>query len=374
VRVLHVTQPTDGGVGWYVAAAAGHQAARGWPVAVACPDGGPLPSELARRGVRRLRWSATRPPGPATISEVVRLRRLVAAADPDVVHLHASKAGLAGRLALQGRWPTMFQPHGWSWLALEGRRAEAAAQWERAAARWTRVLVCNGPAEAEQGTARGVHCRYASVRYGVDLARFVPADDSARAAARVRLGLDPDVPVAVCVGRVTWHNGQDLLLAAWESVTSRHPAAQLHLVGGGNLLPLLRRQALPTVHFAGAVDDVRPWYAAADVVVLPARWEGPSLAVLEAMASGRSVVATAVPALAEIVPGGAGALVAPESPAFLARALGNRLGTPDLAGAEGSVAARHATRFDLVTALARLEAVTRYAAGVPAAPVAAERG
>ena len=81
-----------------------------------------------------------------------------------------------------------------------------------------------------------------------------------------------------------------------------------------------------------------------------------------------------MPALAEIVPGGAGALVPPESPAFLARALGNRLGTPDLAGAEGSVAARHATRFDLVTALARLDAVTRYAAGVPAAPVAAERG
>jgi glycosyltransferase involved in cell wall biosynthesis len=350
-----------------VAAAAAHQAARGWPVAVACPDGGALPGELSRRGVPRLKWNATRPPGPARISEIVRLRRLVAAAEPDVVHLHSSKAGLAGRLALQGRRPTIFQPHGWSWLALEGRRAEAAARWERAAAKWTRVLVCNGAAEAEQGAAQGVRCRYATVRYGVDLARFVPADDAARAAARARLGLDPDVPVAVCVGRVTWQNGQDLLLAAWRSVTSRHPAAQLYLVGGGDLLPLLRRQALPTVHFVGEVDDVKPWYAAADVVVLPSRWEGPSLAVLEAMASGRSVVATEVPALAETVPGGAGALVTPESPTTLAHVLGNRLGAPDLSGAEGSVAAQHAHRFDLVTTLARLEAVTRYAAGVPAA-------
>jgi glycosyltransferase involved in cell wall biosynthesis len=374
VRVLHVSQPTDGGVGHYVAAAAAHQAARGWPVAVACPDDGLLPRELSRHGVCRLRWAATRPPGPATIPEVARLRQLVAVARPDVVHLHSSKAGLAGRLALQGRRPTMFQPHGWSWLALRGCRADAAARWERAAAQWTRVLVCAGEGEAEQGTARGVRGRYAVVRNGVDLARFAPADGSARAAARDRLGLDPTVPVAVCVGRVTRQKGQDLLLAAWSAVASRHPTARLYVVGDGDLLPLLRRQAPATVSFVGTVEDVRPWYAAANVVVLPSRWEGLSLTVLEAMASARSVVATAVPGLAEAVPAGAGALVAPENPALLAAAVADRLGAAELAAAEGTAAAQHAARFDVSETLARLESLTRHVAGVPAQAVRPEPG
>jgi glycosyltransferase involved in cell wall biosynthesis len=241
-----------------------------------------------------------------------------------------------------------------------------AAQWEQAAARWTRILVCVGEGEMEQGVARGVRCRYALVRNGVDLARFVPADDSARSAARARLDLDPDAPVAICVGRVTRQKGQDVLLAAWRALAARHPAARLYIVGDGDLLPLLRRQAPATVRFVGTVEDVRPWYAAADLVVLPSRWEGLSLAVLEAMASGRSVVATAVPGLADAVPDGAGALVAPEDAGSLAAALVRRLGAADLVAAEGAVAAQHATRFDVGETLARLDRLTEYMAGAPA--------
>jgi glycosyltransferase involved in cell wall biosynthesis len=58
-------------------------------------------------------------------------------------------------------------------------------------------------------------------------------------------------------------------------------------VGGGDLLEPLRRSAPPGVIFTGPITDTRPWYAAADLVVLPSRWEGLPLTLLEALARAR---------------------------------------------------------------------------------------
>jgi glycosyltransferase involved in cell wall biosynthesis len=66
------------------------------------------------------------------------------------------------------------------------------------------------------------------------------------------------------------------------------------LVGEGPERRALTAAAPAGVHFVGNVDDPRLWYAAADVVVLPSRWEGLALVQLEAMASARCLVATAV--------------------------------------------------------------------------------
>jgi glycosyltransferase involved in cell wall biosynthesis len=183
--VLHVAQPTDGGVGRYVATVAADQRARGWAVTVACPPEGWLPATLAAAGVPSLSWPAAREPGPASSAEVLRLCGLVAAVRPDVVHLHSSKAGLAGRLALRGRRRTLFQPHGWSWLATAGSRALATLRWERfAAARWTDVQLCVGEDEAEAGRAARLAGPYEVVRNGVNLEWFSARD---RPAARLEL-------------------------------------------------------------------------------------------------------------------------------------------------------------------------------------------
>jgi glycosyltransferase involved in cell wall biosynthesis len=157
---------------------------------------------------------------------------------------------------------------------------------------------------------------------------------------------------------VTRQKGQDVLLAAWPAVRARCPEARLTLVGDGDLLPALRSRRSPGVNFVGDVGDVRDWLAAADLVVLPSRWEGLSLAVLEALASGRPVVAADVPGLGEMVAPGTGARVAPDDPRALAGAIADRLMDPARARAEGAAAARHATRFDLRDTYERLAAET----------------
>jgi glycosyltransferase involved in cell wall biosynthesis len=363
MRVLHVAQPRDGGVAGYVTAAAFDQLARGWEVAVACPPDGPLAAALTRAGVPHLPWSANRQPGRSIPRELRALRHLIAPYRPDVVHLHAAKAGLIGRLHLRGRIPTLFQPHGWSWLAVEGTLRAASLAWERVAARWTDHLVCVGEQEAALGRAARVHGRYTVVRNGVDLERFGRADDTDRRAARDRLAVPVTAPLAVCVGRLTRQKGQDVLLASWERVSRRCPEALLALVGDGDL----RLPAREDVRFAGPVADVRDWLAAADVVVLPSRWEGLPLTALEAMATGRAVVASDVAGLTEVVAPEAGALVPPERAEPLAEALLRRLLDPALARAEGAAAARHALSFDARDTYTNLANLTSQLVGsVPA--------
>ncbi|MBV9060121.1 MAG: glycosyltransferase [Pseudonocardiales bacterium] len=358
LSVLHAAQPTEAGVATYVVGVAADQLARGWRVAVACPPGGQLAAALAARGIPRLHWPATRAPSLGTVPETRQLRQLISTVWPDVVHLHSAKAGLAGRLAVRGRRPTVFQPHGWSWLAARGVTARGALAWERLAARWTDLLVCVGEGEAAHARHRGVGNRHLVIRNGVDLAAFKPCDAQARVAARQRLGVDRDAPLAVCLGRVTRQKGQDLLLAAWPQVRSRCPAAQLCIVGDGEALPRLRARALPGVHFLAPVTDPRPWYAAADVVVLPSRWEGLSLTLLEALASGCCVVVADIPGLAEAVSTGVGVRVPAGDANALASAVARRLAEPQLRAAEGHAAAQAACAFDVRRTHDQLAAVT----------------
>ena len=375
LSVLHVAQPTDGGVGRYVVAAALDQRARGWSVAVACPPDGWLPAELAAHGVRTVPWTAGRSPGPASAGEVLRLRGVLGAVRPDVLHLHSAKAGLAGRLAVRGQLRTLFQPHGWSWLASTGPLSAATLGWERvAAARWTDVLVCVGAGEAAAGRASGLRARYEVVRNGVDLSRFRAAGPAERAAARARLGLPATAPVVLCVGRVTRQKGQDVLLDSWPRVAADRPDAVLALVGDGDQLPVLRDRAPAGVRFAGPVDDVRPWYAAADLVVQPSRWEGLPLTLLEALASGRPVVGTDVPGLGDALPPGAGAVVPVGDAPALAAAVRDRLVDPALLAAESAAAARVAADFDERRTLGQLAGITARTAGARRPGPHQERG
>ncbi|MEU7647648.1 glycosyltransferase [Streptomyces huasconensis] len=343
-RVLHISQPVDGGVAQVVAELARAQAAAGLDVHVACPDEGLLPRALrgAGGGVRHHSWPASRSPGTGLRAEARALGRVIDAVRPTLVHAHSAKAGLAARLVLRGRVPTVFQPHAWSFEAVGGATALLARRWERHAARWAARIICVSEAERATGRRAGVEGAFTVVPNGVDVDRFRPG---APHEARERLLPAPFVraPLVVCVGRLCRQKGQDILLRAWPSVTERVPGARLVLVGDGPDAARLRAAADPSVVFAGAAPDAADWYRAADVVVLPSRWEGMALAPLEAMACARPVVVTDVDGARESLPGDgrAHALVPPEDPAALARALAALLRDQALRDALGRCGRRH---------------------------------
>ncbi|MFJ9028983.1 glycosyltransferase [Streptomyces sp. NPDC102274] len=376
---LHLVQPVDGGVARVVLDLVEAQVEAGVRVAVACPGEGPLAVAAARLGAEVHGWRVTRDPGPGLVHEVQQAARVVRRVRPDLVHAHSAKAGLAGRLAVRGRVPTVFQPHAWSFEAVGGVTGRLAGHWERWAVRWTDRVVCVSDAERRTGERAGIHASWSVVHNGVDVGRFGsahgpsgPADMTDTTAARAALpplaALPPDTPVVLCVGRLCRQKGQDILLRAWRQVLLQLPRARLVLVGDGPDTEALRAAAPPSVLFAGAVTDTAPWYRAADLVVLPSRWEGMAVAPLEAMASGRTVVLSDVDGARESLPPGHEALclIPPEDPPALAASIGALLRDAPLREAIGRQGHQHVlSTYDVRQTARAIADVYREVASVP---------
>ncbi|GAA0616819.1 glycosyltransferase family 4 protein [Streptomyces crystallinus] len=343
-HVLHLVQPVEGGVARVVADLVRDQLRGGMRVSVACPGVGRLGAEAALLGADTYPWEATRSPGPGLLGETARAARLIRRLRPDVVHAHSAKAGVAARLAVRGRVPTVFQPHAWSFEAVTGPLALASRAWERAAARWAARTVCVSEGERRTGERAGVRGRPVVIPNGVDLTRYRPAFPGEEPRAALP-GVDAEAPLVVCVGRLCRQKGQDVLLEAWRELSAELPSARLALVGDGPDEAALRAAAPASVLFAGAVEDVAAWYRAADVVVLPSRWEGMALAPLEAMACQKPVVVTDVGGSSQSLPPGHAlfCLVPPDSPQALARAVGALLLNAPLRDTLGHQGHQHVT-------------------------------
>lgn len=163
---------------------------------------------------------------------------------------------------------------------------------------------------------------------GVDTRRFHPRE---RAACRAELQLDPAARLVVYVGRLSEEKGPDVLLEAYRQMhTSGRLQAhdRLALVGGGRMREALARTLAEAglsdvVRLVGPVthDQVPLWLGAADLVCMPSHSEGHPNAAMEALASGRPLVASAVGALPRMLPPHCGQLVSPGQPSQLADAL-----------------------------------------------------
>jgi glycosyltransferase involved in cell wall biosynthesis len=170
---------------------------------------------------------------------------------------------------------------------------------------------------------------------GVDGATFAPRDF---AAARRRVGLDHQGPVIVYVGNVKIGKGVGVLVDSMAPLLRRHGRedALLCIVGSGEAeaeiaarvrdLGLSRHVRLAGRQLHG---EVPFWISAADILCLPSFMEGCPNVVLEALASGRGVVATRVGGIPELVRDGeTGILVPPANPEALADGLAKALARP----------------------------------------------
>jgi glycosyltransferase involved in cell wall biosynthesis len=274
---------------------------------------------------------------------------------PDVVYAHfLVPAGLLGVLA--SRAPVVVTAHGQDVAnigSIPGARRATSYVVRRAAAvvavsHWLRDrLVASVPEAA--GKTEVVDC-------GVDLDRFAPRD---AAEARAALGLENDGTAFLGLGSLSERKNVLRLARAFEALGE----GTLVFVGDGPLRPAL--QGRTRVRLTGSVPhiDVPDWIAASDVVCQPSLVEPFGLATLEAMASARSVVATAIGGPPEFVPAEAGVLTDPYDEEGLSAALSRAAALP-----RPNLAAREAAKaHDVKLQAERVEAILLRAAADPRA-------
>jgi glycosyltransferase involved in cell wall biosynthesis len=318
------------------------------PLMVFIRAGEQLRREFEAVGVPVLDLALERSYTPSGMMRLVRGARELRKRGVSVLHAYSFHANLYGSvIALMAGIPHL----------LVSERGRAYAEWHRRLARRfyyhraDRVLV---NCESLRDFVRECEHREEKIQTipnGVDLDLVRPT--GARAHVRSELGIPPSANLIGCVGRMRTVKGQRYLIEAFSSLASAFPEARLLLVGGGPDEPEHRQAVVRAglegrVHFVGYQDDVRPYLEAMDIFVLPSLSEAHSMALLEAMAMGKAVVATAVGGNRETVrPGVSGLLVAAGSSHGIGDALVRLLTEPELAARLGCEAERAATRFDV---------------------------
>ena len=260
-----------------------------------------------RHDARTLDLRTSNAPRAGDLWAFVQLRRLAAAVQPDVIHAHSSKAGVLARaLAWTGiRARYFYTPNAYYQmygpLDLKKRFFMAVERWF--ARTGTTLHVSRSEADYGRRMLGLLPEKQRSIPSGVDCERFRPATDPAeKAALRSRFGLPPEAWVLGTVARYSDQKDPLTLYRAVLELLSSMPGVYFAHAGKGELVPAvteLLRAAPPTVRARilqlESCDDLPGFYRMLDVFVLPSRYEGFALALLEAVASGLALILSDCP-------------------------------------------------------------------------------
>jgi glycosyltransferase involved in cell wall biosynthesis len=294
--------------------------------------------ELTSAGVRVISLGMSR--GVADPRGIARLACAVRRFNPDVVHSHMVHANLLSRVTrLFCRMPV---------LICTAHNVDEGGRWRERMYRLTDRLADVTTSVSKAGVECYVRVGAApagKIRWvpdGVDIGRFT-RDRTGHERLRASLGF-PDSFVFLAAARLERAKGIDVLLQAMSIMRGRGNAVAVVIAGDGSERARLEAQARTlglgpeTVRFLGIRDDIPDVMEAADALVLPSRWEGLGVVLLEAAASLLPVVATDVGGIPEIVRDGiTGFLIPPNDPEAIASAMARVAAlTPDQRTAMGT--------------------------------------
>ena len=248
---------------------------------------------------------------------------------PDLLHTHTTKAGILGRVAgWITRTKTIHTPHGHLFYGYFGKWKERFYIFlEQLAARLCARIITISEDERRAYLHRGIGNakKVVTVYNGIDTRKF-PGDGKK---VRAELGMAHGVPIVGFVGRLEQIKGPDRFIEAAKKVHAACPQTHFVMVGDGPMQKELMRMihGTPGFHLVGYQEDIPDLMAIFDLVMIPSLNDGFNLVAVEAMASSKPIVATAVGGLPEVV-GEGGILVKPHDTKGLAQETIRLINTP----------------------------------------------
>jgi RraA family protein len=267
----------------------------------------------------------------------------------DIIHGHSAKGGALARLAAIGSGtPVLYTPHGFILmdpsLPWRERLLYHAVEW--ALSKLTDRIIAVSPEERRFAIRRGLgRSRVVLIPNGIDPIAFPP-----RAVVRRSLGLSEDSVVTGFIGRLVDQKAPDVLLRAFAMAARRVARSRLVIVGSGPLDRSLRHLADglgigESILWLGECDG-KAVLPAFDLFAIASRKEGLPYVVLEALAAGLPILATASAGVELLVRhGGNGWIVSPDRPDVFGDALGDLLGDLRRLARYGRASRDMASRF-----------------------------
>lgn len=266
------------------------------------------------------------------VGTFLALQRMLVALQPDIIHSHLARADIITALVNRGKIPHIATfhsvPANFSWVTriflyfIDQLIFHRTGVSETVISEFYRKPWLKSPQSVIYNPLNDVS--------------FSPGKQSP-SELRATLGIPPEAPLFVCVGRLVPAKGHETLLRAFAFLLKEVPQAHLIIAGSGPLEKPLKKLAKKlciekNLRWAGFYTPARDIFMAADVVVFPSRWEGMGLVPLEALLAGRPLVVSNLPVLRECIPEGEGVLfVSPDHPDNLAEAMNRMLrATPTL--------------------------------------------
>lgn len=322
MRVLHVCECLPGGPSSYLRELFPYQTKElgDGAVGLVAPQGQVALLGSAAEGVRMFTYHQPRRGIRSYLKLFFAIRRSVRTFRPDIVHLHSTIAGLVGRLALldqRGDIRTVYCAHGWMIDPDRPLRLKSAVvAVERALSSVTDRIVNLSPHET----------RYL-LGYGFDPARMrlIVSGIADKDVSGPRSVSVSDRLNLLFIGRLDQQKGFDLLLSAIREVSP--DKAVLTVVGEAIRNDRGSTDDLPNVRYTGWLsrEEAGEQMSAADLIIMPSRWEGLPLVALEAMRAGKPLLASNKGAFPFLIQDGVtGLLVDTENSGFLARTLEQR--------------------------------------------------
>jgi glycosyltransferase involved in cell wall biosynthesis len=269
------------------------------------------------------------------LAVIPAIRKLIELYQPDIIQTHAVKSHFLVRLAgiNRGR-PWIAFHHGYTWTSRRTCIYNELDRWSLRAPNKV-VTVCRSFACALEQI--GVRPERILVRHN-SVKAFSPASAETVRQLRQTLGIAEGSRVILCVGRLSREKAQQDFVEAAALIRSNNCKRKVRFVIAGDGPDRLKLKDLAKsrgvedwIVFSGQVANLAPYYTMADIAVLPSHSEGSPNVLLEAMAGGLPIVATAVGGIPEIVEHEKQALlVEKHDPAALARSIERLLDDPAL--------------------------------------------
>lgn len=243
------------------------------------------------------------------IKSILKVKKIISKIKPDIVYLHSSKAGAIGRIAMLFDFKTkiLYNAHGWAFNGGFGKKTKLYIFIEKTLALKTNKIINISKSEYDSAIKNKIakESKMNIIENGIDFKKFQDCYKH-REKTRKKYNIkDSDIAIGV-VGRISEQKDPITFIKAAKIVNDKYPNTKFVYIGSGDLEEEVIKYAkkenlIDKVIITGWVNNKKEYIPILDIAVLPSKWEGFGLVLVEYMICKKPIVASKVGGILDII-------------------------------------------------------------------------